>query len=415
MMKMGPKRIREPGHVCRGNNTAAMTDNPVSSMAEVFGQGMIFSPRAPVHGSNWLPPSRELEFMTGRELTISGDMPVICHNCVAEPEGLALLRGIGHRLSHQIFTYQDFNDRQQLLKRFSGSGHKIVVQHVHPPAELVPEACWVSPKLLAWLNNKAQLNQLVPLRWCPDRSLVVPRQLLEYAGTFPAVVKAATDLSTGGCVDVRICRTHDEIKDAYRLFTDCETVVIEEFLELHRVLNVQFTISQRGVIRYFGSSEQMITPDLKPAGNWLSPDSSAPADVIDAVALVATDAAQRGYTGYVGVDVGMPHDGSWRLIDLNFRLNASTTPLHLMPLLRTVTDQPCAMYRTFGYSGNFASMLQAIESAFNRGWLLPNSFFNPELTGDNSALPRAGALVPVESREHLQERQLQLAEKGFVL
>ena len=105
-----------------------------------------------------------------------------------------------------VMPYADEDDHTRVLRDLTAAGRPLVLQYRNG-AEKVAATCVVSPALLAFLNNKGSLAELVPDELLPERRVVAPevlsdgRALLE-RGT--VVVKAASDLPSWTS-----CRTRD--------------------------------------------------------------------------------------------------------------------------------------------------------------------------------------------------------------
>jgi hypothetical protein len=387
------------------------TETVLINLGEIFGPSHLYHGRAPYDGSQWLPPPFMLEMMSGMQLVVAGDLPVLCHRAVTDHEGLAVLRDLDFGLPQELHTYADQQELRSQLRRLTG--HKrVVYQHVHPAEELETGVCWFEPMHLSWLNNKAHLLDLVEARHCPRRQVMATTLLRKQFKSLPFVVKAATDLSTGGCVDVRLCRSRAELDEAQRFFSSCDYVVIEEFLNFRKVLNIEYVIDYSGSINYLGASEQLMTSDLKPAGNWIHRDIIPPAEMRSIIRQVVQKAVDKGYYGVIGVDIGLLARGRALVLDLNFRINASTTPLMLQHRLSEFGSHG-ALYLCWTYAGSYRELVRAASEALEAGLFLPTCFYNPTLAGYGNRPPMLAGFVLADECEQLDEARLKLAEYGF--
>jgi hypothetical protein len=107
-----------------------------------------------------------------------------------------------------MYTYRDEQQAIEITTRFAECGRKIVVQHIYPTGVLNDGAMWIHSQLLSYLNNKANLADLVHPANVSTRHVTTPEEFLgnKAAQFLPIVVKAATDLSSGGGADVALCR-----------------------------------------------------------------------------------------------------------------------------------------------------------------------------------------------------------------
>lgn len=175
--------------------------HPALTLADIFGAESIMSPRPSPNAETWLPQdAAALDLLTGGTMAVLGDMPVLCSASVSTPEGMRLLHDAGFRLPETIHRFRGSSDYLQVLSELTGRGHTIVVQHVHPEADLAETSCWIHPAILSFLNNKKNLEHLVDASHLPNRCIMSTKQLNSSvsASDLPLVFKAATDESTGG-------------------------------------------------------------------------------------------------------------------------------------------------------------------------------------------------------------------------
>ena len=243
---------------------------PIQSLSQIYGSDVIYSPRASSNACTWLSQDDFiLDSMTGGQIPVAGDMPTLCAAGASTPEGLQLLRDAGFDLPRKVFRYSTVTDYVHKLKNLHNERRKIALLYVHPASELPPEACWVKPETLSFLNNKANLATLVSPCHVPARRMLMPSHLITELSPhrFPLVAKAATDESSGGGVDVAICRTSRDLKRAAVLFQSCTRVVIEKFLPIKRNLCLNYATTDEGMIYYLGCAEQVSDAQGKYQGN----------------------------------------------------------------------------------------------------------------------------------------------------
>jgi len=167
---------------------------PDITLSSISGPGLIFNSRCPDNMSNWRSPDRALaDALTGNQITILGDTPVLCNKGVGTKEVLSFLGEAGFEINPTLYQYQDEFDRLRLIRHLTKEGNRMIVQHLHNNADLPAEYCWVHPETLAYLNNKANLSELVSPAYV-SRHKILPssmiRSILSQNWKLPVVIKA---------------------------------------------------------------------------------------------------------------------------------------------------------------------------------------------------------------------------------
>lgn len=317
------------------------------TLSDVFGDTALFNPRLPYRGNPVMPgDERAADFLTGAHLGMAGRTPVLCHRGALTPESLLLLRSAGLPLP-DVVTYGDEASYRRVLAAAPERG--VRYQHVHPAREAPPGSYRVSRALLSWLNNKAHADRLVPARALPRRVLLGP----DPAGAVrrqrhPLVLKVASDDSVGGGYGVRICRSVAESARAVAALRPGGALVAEEFVAVRRSWCLNYAVGADGSVRCLGGAEQLTDAAGHYRGNTLG--GPAPERLVALGREVVEAAAGRGYAGFAGLDIVETDDHRDLVIDLNFRLNGSTSAV----LLRHGSQRP-ALFRT--WRGEFSTAL----------------------------------------------------------
>jgi len=389
---------------------------PALTLGEIYGTELLYSPRASPNACAWLPRDEAiLDMLTGGQLTILGSMPILCAAGVSSPEALQLLRDAGFQAPTAPCRYRDAADYLRLLSDLSAGRRRIVVQHVHPMSEMAPETCWVPPATLSFVNNKGNLAELVDATHLPARRIMATDRLTAEPSppNPPLVLKAITEESTGGGIDVLICGTAEELNRAAVYFRACAHVVVEEFIKITRNLCLNYAVTAEGRITYLGCAEQVSDAQGRYHGNWIDAESDAPAVAVEVGVNVVRAGFDRGYWGCVGVDLAVGEDRRVVVFDLNFRLNGSTAALLLAESVRGNLGQPVIRLRSWRGKGTYREMLSAAYTAMGKGLLLPLNSYDPVAGGQPHALPRMAGLIIGGSREEVNEREIEFAALGL--
>lgn len=385
------------------------------TFSAIYGTQSILSSRSSPLKNRWLPRDEmAIDLLSVGHLSIAGDMPAVCAASSSTAECLELLRDAGFQISSHIYRYRDANEYLELIKKLCGEGNKIVTQHVHAETDLPRSSCLIAPRTLSFINNKANLARFVPTDSVPMRRLVQVidiEKVIEKIG-LPAVIKATTDESSGGGVDVRICRNTGDLRAAAEYFMDCRDVVIEEYLDMRSNLCLNYSISKEGSITYLGYAGQVSDDEGGYQGNWIE-DQPCAEEIIAAGIKVARTAFEFGYYGFMGMDVAVLSDGRFKIFDLNFRCNGSTPAVLFAEGIRTCLKKPVMRFRRFTGKADYRQMIQSVYQAMDKGMFLPLASCDPSAGPYCERRPVISGLILGETREDVLEKEGKLAIMGL--
>jgi hypothetical protein len=386
-------------------------------MAEVYGPGHIYAPRAHSQTCDWIMRDPAvLDWITGNQLPIAGEMPVVCSAGVTTPAALELLSEAGLQPAASTHAYRDEPHAIEIATRFAGVGTKVVVQHIYPDGLLNDGALWIDAHLLSYLNNKAHLAELVPAAHVASRLMTNPAEFFGNGAAqgLPVVLKVATDLSTGGGADVAICRTIDDLSAAHERFAGCGRLVVESCQTILRNLCLHYAVMPDGTARYLGFADQDINENGRYRGNWMLLGSTLPGEAIDIGLAIVQSGARLGYRGFVGIDIAQTNDVRWVVLDLNFRVNGSTAAVLLAPAIERAFGACYLHLRGFACDAGFTQLLAATRSAVRSGSLIPLGTFDATVAGHAGQPSRLLALIVAESQAAAQRVETELAASGLV-
>jgi hypothetical protein len=386
------------------------------TMAEVYGLSHVYAPRAHPETCDWIVRDPALlDAITGNQLPIAGDMAVVCSAGVATPLGLELLGEAGLQSATSMYTYCNEQQAIEITTRFAECGKKIVAQHIYPTGVLNDAAMWIHSQLLSYLNNKANLAELVYPANLSTRQVTTPEVFLgnKAAQSLPIVVKAATDLSSGGGADVALCRTTDDLAAAHERFAGCERIVVESYQSILRNLCLHYAVMPDGTTRYLGFADQDIDTNGRYRGNWILLGSTLSSEVVDIGLAIATRGASLGYRGFVGIDIVATADRRWVVLDLNFRVNGSTTAVLLARAIQEAMGPCCLHLRSFACKLGFMHLLAVTRSVLRAGNLIPLATFDATAAGRAGQPSRLSALIIGESEAGAHRVEAELASRGL--
>lgn len=393
----------------------ALTPRP--TLADVLGPGVAYVPRRSPNLHGWSPSAAgHVDFQTGLQLGVAGGVPYVVCAATVTPEARAVYAEAGVPVDATLHVYRSTREYLELLSGLIGQGLRLASQRVHPDEEIPPGASSVAPSLLRSLNDKGWMEEIVPAGWLPARRTMAVADLpagrsLVAAGQ-PVVLKAATELPSGGGHGVWICRTAEDVERARAALAAEPRVVVEEFLDIARSISVHAVVYPDGSSALVGVAEE-VCQDGRWLGNWHdAAGDRVPQAVLDVVAEIVASASALGYRGIAGIDVALRSDGPPRVLDLNFRVNGSTAGAWLRASIEQTRGRSTIRGRTWTGRHGFAAMLGIVRAAVGRGTLIPLSLYDPDACEMGGAA-RVGGLLLGTSRAEVEEEERRLAEEGL--
>lgn len=394
--------------------------HPALTLDELLGPGHVYCPRASLRACRWLGTDAPgLDALAAARLPIAGQTPVVCSMGSLGPQTLAVLTDAGFTLPVETFAYRDETHRVALTRELAAQGYRMVVDHVYPADELAAVTYWIDPALLRRLNNKGALAEFVPAAFTPDRQVVDYGELADILDRHraPVMLKAATDESSGGGVDTAVYRPGEAVGPLLDRFAGCDQVVIETRLAIRSNLCLNYAIARQGEVHYLGCSRQVTGADGgRFLGNQLEAGLEPPSALHRAATDVIEHARRLGYYGFAGIDAAITDDGELFIYDLNFRANASTLPLLMMPALRAHRGARVAHSRYWQWTGNggFPGMLRAVSTRVRLGGLLPFSLTDTQAAGHGpTTRHRLGGMLYGHGMAELQQLDAWMAAQGL--
>ena len=393
------------------------TLTPVTTLAEEFGPRVAYVPRRSPNLMGWSPPlPGQVDFLTGLQVGLAGGMAYVACAATVTPPGVALRAEAGLPVDAELHTYRTVAEYLPLLTRMMGQGYLLASQRVHPETEIPPHGAHTQPSLVAELNDKGNLADFVPAALLPARRTLRMAGLPEASALIldgrPIVLKVATHQPSGGGHGVWICRSPADVDAVRRQLDRDERVVVEEFLDIAATVCVHCVVYPDGRSALIGAAEEIVR-DGRWLGNWHDGAGDAtPAEILAAVRNIVVSAAARGYRGIAGIDVARLVDGSWRILDLNFRVNGSTSGAWLREAVRQARGVEVMLGRGWSCAEGFDQLCRVAQGAVRRGTLLPLGFYDPE-AGDMGGLARMSGLLLGESREAVAAENHRLIIEGL--
>ncbi|WP_053363633.1 ATP-grasp domain-containing protein [Bacillus sp. FJAT-27251] len=390
------------------------TLRPSHTIESLYGQGYIYNPKLYSEDySHFSSDVLSLEALTGRELSVAGDAPVICHvGTVTEP-ALRLLRKAGLTVPASLYTYSSEEDYLALLHQLEYLNKKVIFQYPHPAEKASPELHWVDPDVHAYLCDKRSIPDLVPAGHYPQRKMMSLAEILQEKPQLPLVLKSGDGRPTSGGCGVMLVHDEHQLNSVDETFCDLSKIIVEEHIEYDENISVHYAVNPDGEIRFLGRSEQIVNQEGCFRGSWIS------VDIDDKIAPIAETGywvmkriADTGYVGVAGFDVLVKGD-SFYFIDLNVRFNASTCGLLLYRDIQRNYGKSVMRLCNLEWTSSFDDLVPVVENYMDSGKFVPIGFLDADYVPCGSSTSKAVGLVIAHSTEEAETTLTQMALDGL--
>ena len=387
---------------------------PTLWLSDIYPADHVFIARAHDAACDWIPHGAHiLDSMTGSAIAVAGQMPVVCSAAFCTQTGDDLLGVAGLEPAPRRIHFHAGQELDALALAAADPRARLVMQHAYPDEALRGERYWIDRSLLRFLNNKANLGALAPADHCPDRAVFDTGDFFsDEKPELPIVLKAATDDTSGGGCAVMICRTSEDLRAAREKFAKTPYIVAERLLDVVQNPCLTFAVLASGEVLYLGFAEQDISAEGKYRGNRMTLGSSLPQAAVDPALEVVRRAAELGYRGVAGVDVAITGDGGIYVLDLNFRMNASTGSILLAPAIEERWGQVSMHLRKLQGRGDGEQLATALLPFVRSGRLLPLCFFDAQAAGYDEP-PSVQALMIGASPREVLATEAELVAAGI--
>lgn len=368
---------------------------PSYCMHDIYGKGFIYNPKLFADDyQHFAGDLQSLEALTGRELSVIGDMPVICHAGAVTKQALSLLRKAGLHVPTVQYTYRTDNEYLQLLKKLDKKKKKLIFQYPHPQEEVPPNLSWIEPELLAYLCDKRSIPDLVPPENVPKRKKMSLKQILEEKPELPIVLKTGDGRPTSGGCGVLLVEEEKQLYEIDESFGDLSEIIVEECIRYDENISVHYMVSKNGEINFLGKSEQVVNKEGCFRGSWITVDvEDKIADIVETGYKVMKNVAEKGYVGVAGFDVLIRGD-RYYFIDLNIRFNASTCGLFLYHELQKKYGKAVVRLCNLEWEKDFIQIVPVIEKYMSNNQFVPLSLLDASyFPGENRPSKVIGLVI----------------------
>lgn len=340
-----------------------------------YDRKLVYNPRISFDNKGYLPKNPYVfDIITGRDFISMNSFKYICHENVNQVEACKIFDSIDLPVPKTTLRYSDKNNYENLLGSLTNDGEKFIVQYPHRNEVIKSDNCHVDPSIVLYLSDKANLSKLVDENHVPR----IFSQNNNENMIFPCVIKAMDGNPTAGGYGVRICHNKDDYERSVVYFKNSKYFV-EQFIQSIENICLQFFCDINGGITYLGATDQMIDSNGTHKGNVIRQEKLVDDKIIEQGYSIMSKAYKFGYYGYAGFDVLVDIERHFYFIDLNFRLNASTTALLLKDYVRETFGKKNSLLGTFSFEKrSYQEMLQHIQLSIDKKLFIPLSIWNPE-------------------------------------
>lgn len=386
------------------------------TLARVYGPEVVYNPRSSWSGWHMLRRGDEAirDAFPAGFVTLTGGLPLLIFHGSSRREARALVTGAGLPWPDNLLEYGNEAEFLALLHR--AAPRRLVFQNAHPPDPSLDALYWIPRELLTRLNNKAELESLVPREACPPRKTMSLEDAaaLNFEPGTTVVLKGSTSMSSGSGGAVLIARDEAAVRSVPARLAGCDRVVVEEFQPFTRTMCLNLAADYQGVVHYIGSADQVVADDGTYLSSWVNPELAPPESAVAIARDIMTRAASMGYVGFAGFDLGLLPDGRALFFDLNFRVCGSTPTLLWYDEVRRRVG-PGAWARAISISGRvpFADLCETGRRLADERHFLPTGGFDPSGTIWEGRLPSIRGVMMGPDRAETEARCEALLAQGL--
>lgn len=387
---------------------------PEQTAENIYGAGFVYSPKLYARDySHFDDDVLMLEALTGRELPVVGEMPVICHEGVVTPPALRLYEKAGLHIPSKRYTYRTDTEYVALLKRFTLQEMNVIFQYPHPTKDVPASLYHVKPDVMTYVNDKRNIPALVPKEHVPYRKMVSLEELKADLPPLPFILKTGDGSITAGGCGVLFIEEEAQLNDIKKEFGDVSSIIFEEYIDCDDSSGYHYVVDQRGDIQFLGKSKQVLNQNNCFRGSWLDKEAKGFERVVEAGRRVMENIAAAGYTGIAGFDV-LTRGDEFYFVDLNVRVNGSTSSLLLHDSVTAQWGHSVARLSCLEWSGDFEEGMRALESFVDRKRFLPLCLLDASLVeGDHSGASKITGIVLGDSEEDVEQVLAFMKQKGI--
>ncbi|EHJ07235.1 L-aspartate--L-methionine ligase LdmS [Staphylococcus simiae] len=382
---------------------------PLLTLSDLYNDDVVYSSRPSYISNPWLKPDEhQSNFLTGRELLIANQFPVIVHEASVTDKLDMLFKAINKEVPQQIYTFNNQQSYEQLIQNLAHKQHKkLYFQYIHDETILNKKYYALDKDVFVALNNKARIPEWTDGKYLPNREIVAIEDFEQRIKhwDYPFVIKPGDDLPTAGGYGVMICYNDEDLAKATKRIQEAtdetESLIIEQKINERQNYCVQFAYSEDIGIQYIGSATQLT--DRYGFYNGNENAQEVPQHVIEAGRHIMEIGVSHGFFGIAGFDLLVDDNDNVYAIDLNFRQNGSTSML----LLSKELKQGYQKFYSYHSQGDNEHFFQTILRYIKQGVLYPLSYYDGDWYGKDKVNSRFGCIWHGDSKDEIIRKEQQ--------
>lgn len=194
--------------------------SPKLTLSDLYNDDVVYTSRPSYISNPWLKPDEhQSNFLTGRELLIANQFPVIVHEASVTSKLETLFKEVGKQIPPHIYQFRDQQTYESLIKKLAYENNKkLYFQYIHDDDVLEKSYYALNKDVFVALNNKARIPEWTNGKYLPKRE-IVPIESFKDAiqnWQYPFVIKPGDDLPTAGGYGVMICYNDHDLAEAQK-------------------------------------------------------------------------------------------------------------------------------------------------------------------------------------------------------
>lgn len=366
---------------------------PIAALDEIFPPKTVLAPRTEADRMRWINfGKRQLDHLTGSAVSVLGGMPLICHRNTLTAEIRDFFALAGLQLDGEFLTYASASEAFHLARECKERGLRLAYFYPPPETAANDEDLVVPRALYDWLNDKTRIDELCVGRYLPRHRHLFPAELDQIADFMPGqaiYMKVCHPGASGGGADVKFCpspgsrlRAIDWLNARPSGWTG---IRLEAAVDVRESWCLNLAIDGPAGVRFLGAAAQLFSSPASQSGSRIDAVSQPSASTIEIAMEIAGRAANLGFVGIAGFDIGETEAGEPYVFDLNFRLAACSPQVLLHePATRRIGGKISQSW-SHAFKGPLAPALASLEELTRSGRFVPLRLYDSTLADDDDS------------------------------
>jgi hypothetical protein len=350
--------------------------------------------------------------VTASLMGILGNRPAVRHRAGVTEAILRIFERAGLPVGEDLRVFETMEEAERHADRLVEEGFRLFSPYPLREGRFPDAAQLAPPDLWRRLNAKENLVELVSAENLPPREIIAADRLAARPFGGAVYLKAGGDLATGWGYAVRYCDDATSYAAALDWFAarseDIPSIIIEADMRTSACWCVSISVGEAGA-RYLGAAEQIFGAPGKQAGSVVDPENPFPPAGIRLAVEAGNKAAEMGFRGIAGLDIGAAADGRMIAFDPNFRFNSSTQQAFLHEPAARRSGLSCSLSFNRPVPLPFAEVALLIAGPVAEGWFVPTRLFDGALCPAAEGKSICTGFVLGNDRQDAEARQRQLA------